>query len=127
MAGRGIIMNSIWVELRPALHHGFVRRRLAFQDRDRGEQKMRTVLFVLLVATAVAGCASVDRNGLIAAGYSPQYVDGYEDGYSTGCHTVGHPFCQFTRDVVRFERDRQYKLGWEDGFSIGRTDYAALW
>jgi hypothetical protein len=88
---------------------------------------MRKVLLALLVATAVAGCASTDRNSLIAAGYSPQYVDGYVDGYNTGCHTVGHPFCQFTRDVARFEQDRQYKRGWEDGFTIGRTDYAALW
>ena len=95
-------------------------------DMDR-EKKMKKVLVALLVASFVAGCASADRKGLIAAGYSPQYADGYVDGYSAGCHSVGHPFCQFVRDTTRFEQDRQYKRGWEDGFSIGRTDYAAVW
>jgi hypothetical protein len=88
---------------------------------------MRKVLVALLVVAFAAGCASTDRKGLLAAGYSPQYVDGYVDGYSAGCHTVGHPFCQFTRDVSRYAQDRQYKKGWEDGFYIARTDYAAMW
>lgn len=88
---------------------------------------MKKVLVALLAASFVAGCASMDRQGLITAGYSPQYADGYVDGYSTGCHSIGHPFCQFVRDVSRFEQDRQYKKGWEDGFSIARTDYAAVW
>ena len=88
---------------------------------------MKKVLVALLVASFVAGCASADRQGLIAAGYTPQYADGYVDGYSAGCHSIGHPFCQFVRDVSRYERDRQYKVGWEDGFSIARTDYAAVW
>lgn len=88
---------------------------------------MRKVLVALLVVAFATGCASMDRKGLLAAGYSPQYVDGYVDGYSAGCHTIGHPLCQFTRDVSRYETDRQYKKGWEDGFSIARTDYAAVW
>ena len=88
---------------------------------------MRTVLVALLVLSFVVGCASADRKGLLAAGYAPQYVDGYVDGYSAGCHTIGHPFYAFTRDVLRYEGDRQYKNGWEDGFSIARTDYAAAW
>ena len=88
---------------------------------------MKMLWVALLVALVAAGCAGTDRQGLISAGYSPQYADGYVDGYSAGCHSLGHPFCQFVRDVTRFELDRQYKRGWEDGFSIGRTDYAAVW
>ena len=88
---------------------------------------MKKVLVALLVASLVAGCACTDRKGLIAAGYTPQYADGYVDGYSAGCHSIGNPFSQFVRDVSRYERDRQYKTGWEDGFSIARTDYAAMW
>ena len=63
---------------------------------------------------------------LLAAGYAPDYVDGYVDGYSAGCHTVGHPFYRFTRDTQRYEADGRYKNGWEDGFSIARTDYAGI-
>jgi hypothetical protein len=88
---------------------------------------MRKLLVALLAVSFTVGCASTDRKGLIAAGYSTQYVDGYVDGYSAGCRSVGHPFCQFTRDITRFEQDRQYQRGWEDGFAIGRTDYAAAW
>jgi hypothetical protein len=88
---------------------------------------MRKALVALVLVSFAAGCASTDRKGLLAAGYSPEYVDGYVDGYSAGCHTIGHPFFKFVRDVTRYEDDRQYKKGWEDGFSIARTDYAALW
>ena len=88
---------------------------------------MRTVLVALLAVLFTVGCASTDRTGLLAAGYNPQYVDGYVDGYSAGCHSLGRPFSEFTRDISRFEQDRQYKNGWEDGFSIARTDYAAVW
>jgi hypothetical protein len=95
--------------------------------RDPGEQKMIKVLVALLVVTFAAGCMSTDRKGLLAAGYSPQYVDGYVAGYSAGCHTIGHPFYDFVRDIPRYARDNQYKKGWEDGFSIARTDYAAVW
>jgi len=88
---------------------------------------MKKVLVALLVLTIAAGCASTDRKGLVALGYSPQYADGYVDGYCAGCHTIGHPFYQFTRDITRYRQDHQYKKGWEDGFSIARTDYAAMW
>ncbi len=88
---------------------------------------MKKLWVALLVALLAAGCASTDRQALISAGYSAQYADGYVDGYSAGCHSVGHPLYQFVRDVTRFEQDRQYKKGWEDGFSIARTDYAAVW
>ena len=88
---------------------------------------MKKVLVALLVLSFLAGCNSVDRKGLLAAGYSNQYVDGYVDGYSAGCHMAGHPLYQFTRDLSRYERDRQYSKGWNDGFTIARCDYAAVW
>jgi len=88
---------------------------------------MRMVLAALLVLCFLAGCTSMDRKGLLAAGYSPEYADGYVDGYSAGCHVVGHPFYRFARDTSRYEQDHQYKRGWEDGFTIARCDYAAIW
>ncbi len=88
---------------------------------------MKKVLVVLVVVCLIAGCSSTDRKGLLAAGYSEQYVDGYVDGYSAGCHVVGHPLYRFTRDVTRYEQDGQYSRGWNDGFTIARCDYAAVW
>lgn len=88
---------------------------------------MRKALAVLLVLCFLAGCTSTNRKGLLAAGYSPEYVDGYVDGYSTGCSALGHPFYEFTKDPGRYEEDHQYKTGWVDGFTIARCDYAAVW
>ena len=88
---------------------------------------MKKVVVALLVLCFVAGCTSIDRKGLLAAGYTNEYADGYLDGYSAGCKTAGHPFSQFIRNVSRYEQDRQYKKGWNDGFTIARCDYAAIW
>ena len=90
---------------------------------------MKVVLFVVLTLTLLllGGCHTTNRKGLIRAGYAPEYVDGYVDGYSAGCHTIGHPFYRFNRDTNRYEQDQKYKRGWEDGFTIARCDYAAVW
>ncbi len=88
---------------------------------------MKKVVVALLVLCFVVGCSSIDRKGLLAAGYSNEYADGYLDGYSAGCNMVGHPLYRFTRDVERYDEDRQYKKGWNDGFTIARCDYAAVW
>ncbi len=88
---------------------------------------MKKVIVALLVLSFVAGCATGNRHGLLAAGYSNQYVDGYMDGYSAGCRVAGNPFYRFTRDLSRYEQDRQYMKGWNDGYTIARCDYAAVW
>jgi hypothetical protein len=88
---------------------------------------MKKALVALLILSSVAGCGTGNRQGLLAAGYSAQYVDGYMDGYSAGCHAVGHPLYKFTRDLSRYEEDSQYMKGWNDGFTIARCDYAAAW
>jgi hypothetical protein len=87
---------------------------------------MKKVCVALLVLSFVAGCSVGNREGLLAAGYSAQYVDGYMDGYSAGCHLIGNPFQQFTRDLSRYEQERQYTKGWNDGFTIARGDYTAM-
>ena len=88
---------------------------------------MKKVVVALLVLSFLAGCGVGNRQGLLAAGYSTQYVDGYVDGYSAGCHMAGHPFYRFTRNVSRYEQDSQYMKGWNDGYTIARCDYAAVW
>ena len=88
---------------------------------------MKIAVVALLGFCFLAGCSSMDRNGLLAAGYSQQYVDGYVDGYGAGCHMVGHPLYDFTRDLSRYEQEHQYQRGWNDGFTIARCDYAAVW
>ncbi|MGE5293508.1 MAG: hypothetical protein ACM3VT_01635 [Solirubrobacterales bacterium] len=88
---------------------------------------MKKVAVALLILSFVAGCGSIDRKGLINAGYSSEYADGYVDGYSAGCHSMGHPLYQFTRNISRYEQDHQYSKGWNDGYTMARCDYAAMW
>lgn len=92
-----------------------------------GELGMKKAVVLLMALSFIAGCNPMGRRGLLAAGYTNEYVDGYMDGYSAGCHMAGHPFYQFVRDVDRYEQDLQYKKGWNDGFTIARCDYAAVW
>ena len=88
---------------------------------------MKKLLIGLVIACLAAGCAGTHRKTLLAAGYHPQYVDGYLDGYSAGCHAVGHPLCRYVQDGSRYQQDHRYKDGWQDGYSIARTDYAVVW
>jgi hypothetical protein len=88
---------------------------------------MKKVMVAVLILSFLAGCSAGNRQGLLNAGYSTQYVDGYMDGYSAGCHMVGLPLYRFTRDVARYEEDRQYMKGWNAGFTLARCDYAAVW
>ncbi|WP_025042061.1 hypothetical protein [Nitrosospira briensis] len=86
---------------------------------------MRLIVAVFLV-TAFAGCAATGQGerppGPMPAttrpvynltGYSPAFKDGYIDG----CETAKKTRFGF-KNKSRFAVDTQYKLGWNDGFSI---------
>lgn len=86
---------------------------------------MRLIAAVFLVTT-FAGCAATEQSerppGPMPAttrpvynltGYSPAFKDGYIDG----CETAKKTRFGF-KDKSRFAADAQYKLGWNDGFSI---------
>ena len=46
-------------------------------------------------------------------GYSPSFKDGYIDGCETAKKTANGG-----KDEQRFAEDKQYRLGWNDGFSL---------
>jgi hypothetical protein len=48
-------------------------------------------------------------------GYSPAFKDGYIDG----CETAKKTSYSF-KDERRFSTDSQYRMGWNDGFSVCR-------
>jgi hypothetical protein len=89
---------------------------------------MRLIVAVILVTT-VAGCTTTTNQGerppgplpattrpvYNLTGYSPAFKDGYIDGCETAKKT------RFgLKNKNRFSADTQYKLGWNDGFSICR-------
>jgi hypothetical protein len=47
------------------------------------------------------------------AGYPPAFKDGYTDGCETAKKSA-----YALKDKRRFANDKQYRLGWNDGFSL---------
>jgi hypothetical protein len=91
---------------------------------------VRLISAVLLVAV-LAGCASTGpgptgqsqrpagppppsaRPVYNLTGYSPAFKDGYIDGCETAKKSA-----YGAKDARRISADTQYRLGWNDGFSI---------
>jgi hypothetical protein len=104
-------------------------RRLAKADSNQaGEAMTRLIVLVLLILT-VAGCAttgesqrppgplpSSTRPAYNLTGYSPAFKDGYIDGCETSKKTS-----YGLKDERRFSADSQYRMGWNDGFSVCRA------
>lgn len=81
----------------------------------------------LLFVTLLAACASQGlenkRQALLRQGQPPAYVDGHIDGCNSGTTAAGNPYYRFAKDVNRFETDKLYAQGWNDGFIICKSQY----
>ncbi|MDN5752605.1 MAG: hypothetical protein L0H15_04885 [Nitrosospira sp.] len=88
---------------------------------------MRLIAAVLLIFT-IAGCTTTGqgqrptepipksaRPTYNLAGYSPAFKDGYIDGCETAKQSS-----YAAKDERRFSSDNQYRMGWNDGFSVCR-------
>lgn len=75
---------------------------------------MRRVLSVVTLL-ALAGCQST-HDYLIDQGYPPAFADGYAQGCQSGHQAGGAITGSFSKDVPRYLHDKQYSVGWEDGF-----------
>jgi len=79
------------------------------------------VLFVAACATTEQGkrpsgpLPPSTRPTYNLTGYSPAFKDGYIDGCETAKKTS-----YGLRDERRFSTDSQYRMGWNDGFSVCR-------
>lgn len=83
---------------------------------------------VFFLVTVFTGCATTGQSpverpvGPLPATARPVYnLAGYsaafKDGYIDGCETVKKTRYAF-KDQRRFAADTQYRLGWNDGFSL---------
>ena len=106
------------------------------KSRQAGERVMRLTAAIFLVL-AIAGCAttgqdqrppepvqdqrppgplpSSTRPAYNLTGYSPAFKDGYIDGCETAKKTS-----YGLKNERRFSADSQYRMGWNDGFSVCR-------
>lgn len=95
---------------------------------------MRYCLPLVLIVLIVSACSSVptkqqlptkkpDRpTGSLPESAKPKYnLTGYplntQQGYIDGCETAKRSSWAF-KDLNRYEKDGQYRMGWDDGFAL---------
>ncbi|TWI54308.1 hypothetical protein IQ22_02171 [Pseudomonas duriflava] len=69
---------------------------------------------LMALLLGLAGCQSYHEQ-LIQQGYPPAYADGYHEGCLTGKQAVNGIGASY-KDVARYDRERHYAMGWEDGY-----------
>lgn len=94
----------------------------------------RLTFFIILVALAVSACSAVPTKqslpgkkperpaGPLPQSAKPKYnLTGYpvntQQGYIDGCETAKKTSWAF-KDLNRYEKDGQYRMGWDDGFDM---------
>lgn len=83
--------------------------------RRHGKSHNRQALLALMLAgLAVAGCQSTGQQ-LLAEGYAPEYVEGFEAGCGSGRQAAG-AMANFRKDVPRYLSQPLYAEGWRDGY-----------
>ncbi|MEA1946153.1 MAG: hypothetical protein U9N83_02480 [Thermodesulfobacteriota bacterium] len=89
------------------------------------EHVVTVITVIIFGAVLLFGCAS-QKQTMIKQGYPESYADGFEDGCHSGKKAGGNLFEQFKKDVVRFNKDKNYAQGWSDGFRQCETEQEAL-
>ncbi|MCQ4313746.1 hypothetical protein NAV33_17905 [Pseudomonas stutzeri] len=69
---------------------------------------------MLLAGLSLAGCQNASQR-LLAEGYPPEYVDGFDAGCGSGRQAAGAP-AEFSKDVPRYLSQPLYAEGWSDGY-----------
>lgn len=79
----------------------------------------------LCAVIGLSGCGS-EKQTMLEKGYPPAYAEGYQDGCDSGKKAGGDMFSQFAKDVNRYDNDKTYHEGWEDGFKQCKSEQLAL-
>lgn len=74
----------------------------------------RALLFLMMLLPLLGGCQST-RDYLLAQGYPPAFASGYADGCTSG-DSAAKALGAFRKNVTQYLADKQYAIGWDDGF-----------
>ncbi len=76
-----------------------------------------------LVALTLAACETTMAE-------VPPGPEAFRVGYAAGCDSgtsaAGNPYMGFTKDVARFDSDRLYAQGWDNGFAVCKGRYESI-
>jgi hypothetical protein len=78
-------------------------------------QSYPVLLLLGALAPFLSGCMS-EAELMTKEGYPPAYTHGYDDGCHSGKMAGGNMFEHMRKDVRRFDSDRDYRQGWNDGY-----------
>ena len=81
--------------------------------------------FALYASLGLTGCTS-EKQAMLEKGYPPAYADGYDDGCNSGKKAGGDMFSQFAKNINRYDNDKTYQEGWDDGFKQCKSEQLAL-
>lgn len=80
---------------------------------------------ILIAALTLSGCVTpaqmVERHVAEVSAQPQAFRDGYRDGCTSGYAAANYYEMRFTKDARRYDSDRQYAGGWEDGFRVCRS------
>lgn len=95
--------------------------------------RYRLSFFIVLVVLIVSACSAVPTKqlparkperpaGPLPESAKPKYnLTGYpvntQQGYIDGCETAKRTSWAF-KNLNRYDKDEQYRMGWDDGFAI---------
>ncbi|WP_457674856.1 hypothetical protein [Thiolapillus sp.] len=82
----------------------------------------KSILSCTFAAVLLSGCVT-EGELLRDQGYPLAYTEGYDDGCSSGKKAGGSMFDAFKKDVHRFQDDRDYHDGWQDGHDECKSQF----
>lgn len=89
--------------------------------------KITASLMAFTAAALLASCMSIQDRARREVAYQPQqYQDGYVEGCESGNSAAGYIYARFTKQVSRYDADRLYKQGWDDGFAKCKGEHEAV-
>ena len=72
-------------------------------------------IFIVIPVFFVAACASTMSDAPVGPA---EYRQGYSAGCDSGYSAAGHVYYRFNKEPIRYETDRLYAQGWNDGFVV---------
>ena len=86
---------------------------------------MLRLILGLAACLALGGCVTESVMKSTMPPGPPAWQDGYLPGCESGASAAGDLGFKFSKDFQRYLSDPMYKQGWDDGFKVCNSQFAA--
>ncbi len=90
---------------------------------------MKKSVFVFCLLTFLfIGCKTNPKrvDNLVGANQPQDYKLGFGAGCDSGYSAAGHVYYKFNKDVTKYNKEKLYQQGWDDGFKVCKGKYDSL-